>query len=598
MARINLPEWLVFLVLLTIQVAGFNAYAADPRTSARFYVDTYGLVDPESDTRVDRAQTIFKRLLRVANRPSDLQPGLRVIDSEGQPWAIALPDGFVIISRGTLDVCYGGAALDVGDTRLALILGHELAHLTHHDFWHRDVHLTLGEQPNATSEDFRRRIAAFAGTASTGNPETWKEQVRQRELIADDQGFMFASLAGFPTSQLLEHSDGNRSFFDYWVSSTRMGVDTLHADTTERASLLRARFDSVKKKVELFDNGIRLLTLGRIDDAISFLRTFNKAYPAAAVNNNLGFAFLHRAFQSMHPDDAARFWLPGMVDVLNPLLEYRYLGGSDSSKTIKGYLETAVAYLEKAADTDPDHLASRINLATAHWYLGDYHKARAVIEEARGIDPANMAVLSLRALILQFQEQDIDMWPVASGILKNLASVEPAPLPVLFNLARMMEQRSRASQALEYWNQLYIRRNNLPEIYRQVVCEKAQGGPCDAPGHAVSQSNIAEALIGRSVDGQADNTSQNWQLRRFNVDTTAVRLLDDSAGVQFLELDDHLEIVIVEARKEVNLPDFERLTGSPVAVWPMARGEIRIYPGQIVTIVEDGRIVSAWWSRS
>jgi len=45
------------------------------------------------------------------------------------PWAIALPDGYIIIASQTLDICYKNVSKEIGDTRIAFILGHELAHL-------------------------------------------------------------------------------------------------------------------------------------------------------------------------------------------------------------------------------------------------------------------------------------------------------------------------------------------------------------------------------------------------------------------------------------------------------------------------------------
>jgi Zn-dependent protease with chaperone function len=86
-----------------------------------------------ADPRADKAHSIFKRLLQVAGTRPDVVPQLFITASD--PWDIALPialsDGWIVLSKGALDICYRDPAR--GDDRLAFVLAHELAHLLNDD---------------------------------------------------------------------------------------------------------------------------------------------------------------------------------------------------------------------------------------------------------------------------------------------------------------------------------------------------------------------------------------------------------------------------------------------------------------------------------
>lgn len=588
---------IALLYYISLLFLGADAIAADPRASARFYVETYGLLDP-SDLRAKRANLIFERLLKVADRPIDQQPRLRIIDSDGKPWAIALPDGYIVLSRGALDICYRNADKRTGDTRLALILGHELAHLTQNDFWHRDVHRILSERPQGTSEDLRLAIAEFAGATASSDPVRWQEQVRQRELIADDRGFLFASLAGFQTSELLQQGVDNQDFFSYWVQQTRVGVDQLHLAPKERVALLKARFTSVKQKVELFDYGVRLLALGRYDDAITLLLAFRKSYPAAAVISNLGFAYLRKAFNAMHAEDASRFWLPGIVDTINPLMVHRSFN-DPATIQINKYLNTATDYLEHATELNSNHLASRVNLATAYWFLGQYHKARAAIEEARKMKVDDPEILGLRALILFNQEKDIDMWPVSVEILKSLAKAEQPSQAILYNLAQLMEVRSRKSQAALYWKQLAKDLKALPIVYRERVCEKSLGQPCKKMSIAKSRQKVLAHHLDPPFDLNQilKATPQGWQRRELSINDMDIEMVQNQKGIHVLSMDGQVEIIVKTLSKPISLSELETLSGQPKVVWRSITGELRLYHGEIVAKLEGDLVNEIWWGK-
>ncbi|MGV6860083.1 MAG: M48 family metalloprotease, partial [bacterium] len=189
----------LFWLLLLSALACAHA-ADDPRAHADYYIDVFGEVDAGEDPLVARAYRIFEQVRSVAEDPIGFTPTLKVIDSDAQPWAVALPDGYLILSRGALDICYHGHNEARGDARLAFVLGHELAHLVSRDFWHRNVFLSLsGNFQNGGMGEVQDLVAGGLFDESEDEDDSALEDIKRKELHADDAGVLYASLAGYQT---------------------------------------------------------------------------------------------------------------------------------------------------------------------------------------------------------------------------------------------------------------------------------------------------------------------------------------------------------------------------------------------------------------
>ena len=78
---------------------------AAPADSVEFFVANYGLAD-ESQPQIARAYQVFARVKATAALSGRSSPKLRIVKSEANPWAQALPDGNIVLSAGAVDVCY------------------------------------------------------------------------------------------------------------------------------------------------------------------------------------------------------------------------------------------------------------------------------------------------------------------------------------------------------------------------------------------------------------------------------------------------------------------------------------------------------------
>lgn len=125
--------WGSALVILVLTGAFSNAFA-NPKERIDFWRNNYVELTAVDDPRVERAHDIFDRVLHAAGRTLGVVPRLFILkrNPSGIALPIAIPDGWVIISKGTLDICYRDSVY--GDDRLAFVLAHELAHQIKGDF--------------------------------------------------------------------------------------------------------------------------------------------------------------------------------------------------------------------------------------------------------------------------------------------------------------------------------------------------------------------------------------------------------------------------------------------------------------------------------
>lgn len=183
--------------------------------ASRYIVRHFGAV--ESDSLQGRINAIGYRVALVTGRP-DILFTFQVLDMD-EPNAMALPGGWIFVTRGILD-------LDLTDAELGHLLGHEIAHVLHKDFSRQGrldgflsllqtamvVAITMAgsstsrstpviEQPGSYLDPQSSTEAALTGTAVFGSvfhELLLRGYSRKLEMEADDGGRRIASLAGYP----------------------------------------------------------------------------------------------------------------------------------------------------------------------------------------------------------------------------------------------------------------------------------------------------------------------------------------------------------------------------------------------------------------
>ena len=467
--RLSRTELACLLLLTALVLTGAQTTTAQNlRKRVQTYIERDGLANPKSDRLVANAYRIFERLYAVADKKGRRIPQLKVIAGDREPWAIALEDGYVILTRGAIATAYHGVTEQAGEARLAFLLGHELAHLAKDDFWHREVHRALEGEPSTVGI---RALIESRGELAGVSDSRYLAAIREKEIAADDLGFFYAGIAGYPVDLLLggRESDGE-DFFRQWMQQTQTQVDRAHPDPDERAALLRARLKQLNRLVEFFRFGVVLTHFGFYEQAEYFFRELQKVFPSRETFNNLGYGYLARA---LHRLPNPEYWLPQVLDseTLASRLSGRIRGGLASREDALGYLEQAVIHFRRAVESDASYLPARINLAAAYYLLGKGYQAQAAIEQARELSPDDVDVLCLRALVLARLDPEVDTVPQAVAQLEHLLTRHPDNAMLRFNLATLLGDRHLTARARPHWQWLAARISALPPLYRDPVCE-------------------------------------------------------------------------------------------------------------------------------
>lgn len=579
-----------------------SAWAAVPtEASVDSYIAAYGAIDPSQDPQVALAYRVFAKVKAAADKSIKRMPKLVVIDGATDAWAIALPSGHVVLSRKGLKLCFQDADPATAEARLAFILGHELAHLAHDDYWHHEVESFLAKTKDT------QKIAHFLDQSF---------EARQAELAADDKGYLYAAMAGYPVERLVDARAGKLDFFTFWMQQTQARITSSHPFPEDRAALLRERLNMLQEKAAFFEMGARLAHFGRCADGMYFLQEFKQVFPEPAVLNNLGVCALQLAQQKMAEAQANFYWLPFLLEVesrapktrgtatLEPNRQFLKAFQADSQQA-QSHLKEAAEYLQQAVAAAPDYLAARLNLATVQLYQGRPHQARATLAEALEFAPDDWQVKMLDALALYEQsEAGIDLWPVAVKRLEAFAGEMPPAWR--YNLARLFELRPRPQEAQDHWNRLAQTAAQLPESVRKTVCAKQSLQPaaaCLNPGPSGNTLPLpwrwpvaAEGTLPLTPTLRA-KLFRGWEAIPFDWFQAKLygfihRSPDRQAEV--MEMDQFIQLQVVKTALRVTTEQLPKLCPQPLTRHRLLNGEL-FTCGHWAVLVRDQHPVEAWW---
>jgi len=162
--------------------------------TSRCYTNAYRSLDISELKELSRVKNIYSKLALTIGSYKAKRSKLFVINSDGYPWAVVLSDNSVVVTKGAIRLMYAEGDKELGDARVAFVLGHELSHLTTEDLFHH-----------------RAFLVNEVGRASVGS---WTHSNPSEELRADLRGYTFATIAGFRTDRLLNEDD---DFFRDWL---------------------------------------------------------------------------------------------------------------------------------------------------------------------------------------------------------------------------------------------------------------------------------------------------------------------------------------------------------------------------------------------
>jgi hypothetical protein len=368
-------DWAITLLVL---MGWVGTVAAQSREQIDHWRSNYRQLKPTDDPRAKQAHDIFHRLVKVAGKTSGHAPQLFIVASN--PWdialPIALPDGWVVLSKNVLDICYQEPSQ--GDDRLAFVLAHEIAHQLKDDFWHIRFFQAFDKSPTKRSSEVEK-IRQLMGTP---------EQVSARELQADEHGIIYAAMAGFNTRAIVT-ADGSVNFFADWVRAIGrlegVSVEQMRPTPKERAEALRVRLRQVVDRTALFQAGVWWYYAGNYQQAIRLLEQFQRTFPSPEVSHNLATSHHQLALQAYQvwKKDAAPlpFHLALAIDPLTRASQIALAGPTRRAEgtpapspeaQFREHLNRAITLYQEVLKQENSYVASALNLASALLVRGDH----------------------------------------------------------------------------------------------------------------------------------------------------------------------------------------------------------------------------------
>lgn len=554
--------------------------------TAAWWLEQYSAI-PESDPRRVRAQAVFDRVQAASERRSNRIPQLVLLDTDGSPMAMALRDGKILLTRGAIDFCYQGQLEADGDSRLAFVLGHELAHLAENHFGHA---LAFSAVARSDQQDGRwQRLLALLRPTS--------EDRARIELDADRAGILSMTFAGYlPWAVLSEQ----HPFIEGWVErgagpGRTFAGDASHPSPRDRAAYLRSQLKDVADSVPLFHFGTRLLEVGRIEDGLLLLGRFGESFPGREVLSNLGVGHARLALRALGRCDGAlvsRFRLPLLLDE-STLAERTIRRGASSPcferEDVRRESVRAISYLEAAAASDPSYAPAQVNLIAAFVLFDQPSRAVAQAKTATDQFPEDLDVDTAAAVALYAygERSGIDTADRALEQLERVLESDPRHPAALFDRAAILQERGRAAAAESAWR-LFLATE--PNGTWAETAHAWLGEPVGAPAARLAADRALPSVYtraGRLGRGELPEAAASASRQgAFDIGDLRVETME-GRFLSLLRLGGSIELIEAPLSPE-ELAELRTVLGAPRDIQRTPRGEIRIFADCAIEVDQDG----------
>jgi tetratricopeptide (TPR) repeat protein len=605
MQRIGLYCIIGGIVTLFVLVTLTPAMGANAKDRIDYWRSNYDTLSVAEDARVERAQAIFKRVLDAAGSKPGVVPRLLVIkqDPFGISLPIAIPDGWVIISKGTLDICYRDH--EHGDDRLAFVLAHEIAHQLRDDFWHMQFFTALetlsegkAEHHKHLEEEIRSRLSA--------TDELWA-----KELQADERGIIYAAMAGFnPDAVVVVNREIN--FFNEWVETLtpqRLGPmyqSPSHPSPRHRAAVVQARLHQVIRNIDVFNLGLQFYQAGDYARAIRAFEHFLEYFPSREVYHNLAASHHQlalRYYRQWKPHELP-FQLSMSIDPVTRASHLRTRGLNvrlqSPEMRFRDHIDKAIAFYETAIALDPAYSLSYNNLGCARILTQDAFKAIGTLKDALKLRPNDPQVLNNLGVAFFVAE-------LAQPAQRHLALARqfaPQYAAPLFNLGKIAQAEGRYPEAHNFWRaygSLDATSAWLKELQRQGVKGLTTAPAAGAPAFA------REQVLGLSVGTFEDEIPAKLGLppsiRTIPLAEEPLRVARYPHGLVTLSQEQEIVMIIALEAYEgksaggiaIGSPQHELLKHyrTPSRSLAMTQGESWVYDDQGIAFqLREGKVVS------
>ncbi|KPA13556.1 TPR repeat-containing protein [Candidatus Magnetomorum sp. HK-1] len=543
----------IFFVVINLIIPNSNSFCSSKAMYGDWWIKTYGQIT--SGKMVSRVITIFEKLSDVANKPGNIYPNLIIIKKNIDPCAFSLQDGSIILTKKAIDICYR-RGIKVGDSRIAFVLGHELAHLSLNHFWHFAAFQTISKH-RSKDKAYNEIIKMLKQSGSI-------EARKISELQADEFGLIYTLMAGYDPKVIINNKGKN--FFQYWSNQLPEKValtDKFHPTSEHRANYLLSKMKAVIEKIELFSFATLLYHAGKYNISLDLLNSFYKSFPSREVNNNIGLIYFQQAISALskyNSHNTYRFMLSTTFDPKTKAENLRNNPRSDFLFNIKN----SIKHFRDACKKDRFYIRSRVNLSSALILNEKYVTALSIFRDQDLMKSSkDPYTLNNRAIVLYLFDSDL-YFEKASKILKDLIKDHPLFPNAYYNLARLYyetNQKNKAYQLLRVFIKI------MPSGEHANIARQLTGD------HKVKYSSKMKNIINSFdiVPGDCDNHI----MRKLNDFSTIYKYEDglerevqifSNPGMSVLVVDKVIEIVQKKIIQQIDESKINSTYGQPTNI--------------------------------
>ena len=272
------------------------------------------------------------------------------------------------------------------------------------------------------------------------------------------------------------------------------------------------------------------------------------------------------------------------------------------------HLKKAEQRLKHAINMDDQQLTSYINLAAVYLYMpGKIHRAYAAIEDAlqTPLGKSSAVVSQLESIYQLIRINDnvdeADRWPDAQDVMVELSREKTAPDNLLFNFARMLDDRGGGDTAIQYWQRLYQRLDRLPLAYQLQVCFRLQKNSCSEQSQGDTPWVASDIPLGMDIRYPE---IQSYLKKNWNAGSPSTKKLVgleaqiflNNRGDSLLVLDNHIEMMIARNvfPEYRSLASLQNEFGAPLVSLPVAGGQLHSFSSGLSALVQNGKVVELW----
>lgn len=586
---------------LLYQVYTYANTGIDPRERIFFWKNNYTELSSDTDSRVIIAQDIFSKLVKISGRWQSQEPKLFIIKEN--PYnitlPIALPDGWIVLSKKVLDICFGEKqfALD----RLAFVLAHELSHHRSDDFWHIKFFQAL-QSPTHKSIQDQNVINSLKSLARHS------DEILATELRADELAIVYMLMAGFDTDAIVNNNSTN-SFFTDWVTAVnpeRYSEDyksSTHPNAAQRATAVRTRLAQVVDKSRLFELGLWFYQAGDYDNAILAFEDFRQYYPGREVIHNLATSYHQLAIRYYQPDAQDKNKVPFQyaitIDQVNRARNNIYRSHTENRARFEYYLDNAIKYYLQAINLDSEYLPAYNNLSSAYLLQNRPYKAIAILQDAEQFAAEDPFLLNNLAISLYMADNKNK----AEKYFRK-ATQNNNPLP-FYNYSVYALREGNTGLANKY-RKLYVSKDANSHWARQlnVALNKHSKQPQTSDLPSRQREKLADVEIGTYLFEVPARWGKPVMSATYTLNTTKHLLTRYSNGIISISEGDEIRILVAgteyhgRSLKNIGIGQSEREIinryGRAATVYWTTQGKRLAYHNLGITFYLTDERVSGW----